>query len=303
MRRPGCELYLLHVIPETDAQFWKTYVYEVEDVDNKAKRDMDQRIQEAYLSRVPEGVNLKIEYRVGKDWQEILDFAQQDQGGFDRDGAAGQRLAAKGAVWQCYRKSCPQGRMRRAGCAAELSRTYCAAIVSMHDSPSPRGVSILRLMPSENYYTCAVQNAHLLAFIGIFERHCGQSFVVIGAAGRSAFKTIDLLYQQKDRKRHDQKVDQRIDEQAVIKRCGIGLLCLCESGIRRAGKVDEKTAEINLAQQQSDRRHDNILDQEVTTPPNAAPIIMPTAMSIILPFTANSLNSLNIVLNITASLF
>jgi len=77
MRRPGCELYLLHVIPEADAQFWKTYIYEVEDVDNKAKRDMDQRIKEAYLPRVPDGVNLKIEYRAGKDWEEILDFAQK----------------------------------------------------------------------------------------------------------------------------------------------------------------------------------------------------------------------------------
>ena len=76
-RRPGCELYLLHVIPETDAQFWKTYVYEVDDVDNKAKRDMDKRLRESYLSRVPAGVNLKVEYRVGKDWREILDFANK----------------------------------------------------------------------------------------------------------------------------------------------------------------------------------------------------------------------------------
>jgi nucleotide-binding universal stress UspA family protein len=76
-RRPGCELYLLHVIPEVEAQFWKTYVYDAEDVDNKAKQDMDKRIQEAYLSRVPEGINIKVEYRLGNDWQEILDFAQQ----------------------------------------------------------------------------------------------------------------------------------------------------------------------------------------------------------------------------------
>ena len=38
VRRPGCTLYLLHVIPETDAQFWKTYLYEVENVDQKAKQ-------------------------------------------------------------------------------------------------------------------------------------------------------------------------------------------------------------------------------------------------------------------------
>lgn len=75
LRRPGCVLYLLHVIPETEAQFWKTYVYEVEDVDNKAKRDLDERIRDAYLSRLPPNVDMKIEYRIGKDWQEILNFA------------------------------------------------------------------------------------------------------------------------------------------------------------------------------------------------------------------------------------
>lgn len=78
-RRPGCELFLLHVIPETEAQFWKTYVYEVEDVDNKAKRDLDQRIEQAYVSRLPQDVEMKIEFRIGKDWQEILDFAENNQ--------------------------------------------------------------------------------------------------------------------------------------------------------------------------------------------------------------------------------
>ena len=34
-RRPGCTLYLLHVIPEPEAQFWKTYIYEVDGVDTK----------------------------------------------------------------------------------------------------------------------------------------------------------------------------------------------------------------------------------------------------------------------------
>jgi nucleotide-binding universal stress UspA family protein len=78
-RRPGSELYILHVIPETEAQFWKTYVYEVEDVDNKAKRDLDERMQKIYLSDLPAGVNVKVEYRIGKDWQEILDFSRHKQ--------------------------------------------------------------------------------------------------------------------------------------------------------------------------------------------------------------------------------
>jgi len=78
-RRPNSELYILHVIPETEAQFWKTYVYEVEDVDNKAKRDLDDRMKRTYLARIPANVNAAIEYRIGKDWQEILDFAQSKQ--------------------------------------------------------------------------------------------------------------------------------------------------------------------------------------------------------------------------------
>jgi nucleotide-binding universal stress UspA family protein len=76
LRRPGCELFLLHVVPETDAQFWKTYLYEVEDVDNKARHDIDRRIDEAYRSRLPAGVEMKIEFRIGRDWQEILAFAK-----------------------------------------------------------------------------------------------------------------------------------------------------------------------------------------------------------------------------------
>jgi nucleotide-binding universal stress UspA family protein len=77
LRRPGCELYLLHVVPETDAQFWKTYLYEVEGVDDKAKRDIDGRIDEVYRSRLPVGLELKVEFRVGRDWQEILNFANE----------------------------------------------------------------------------------------------------------------------------------------------------------------------------------------------------------------------------------
>ena len=77
MRRPGCELYLLHVIPESEAQFWKTYVYEVQDVDNKAKHDLDERIKESYASKLPDGINMQIEYRIGQDSREILNFAKE----------------------------------------------------------------------------------------------------------------------------------------------------------------------------------------------------------------------------------
>ena len=76
-KRPGCKLYLLNVIPESDAQYWKTYLYEVENVDQKAKQDIDKKISERYLSRVPKGIDFEIEFRIGKDYSKILEFAQE----------------------------------------------------------------------------------------------------------------------------------------------------------------------------------------------------------------------------------
>lgn len=76
-KRPGCVLYLLHVIPESDAQFWKTYIYEVEDVDKKAEHDIDKRINEKYRPYLPEGLEFKVEFHIGKDYKEILGFARE----------------------------------------------------------------------------------------------------------------------------------------------------------------------------------------------------------------------------------
>jgi nucleotide-binding universal stress UspA family protein len=78
LRRPGCTLFLLHVVPEPDAQFWKTYLYEVEGVDEKAKHDIDARVTETYLPRVPESVDFRVEMCVGRDYQKILAFAAEN---------------------------------------------------------------------------------------------------------------------------------------------------------------------------------------------------------------------------------
>ncbi len=78
-RRPGCTLTLLHVIPEIESQFWKTYIYEVESVDAKAKQDIDDKISQVYRSQLPEGLDLQVEIRIGKDSQEILRFATEIQ--------------------------------------------------------------------------------------------------------------------------------------------------------------------------------------------------------------------------------
>jgi nucleotide-binding universal stress UspA family protein len=76
---PGAQLHLLHVIPETDAQFWKSYIYEVDRVDAQAKHDIHCMIRDAYLSRVPSGIEVKVELRIGKAAEKILEVAAQKQ--------------------------------------------------------------------------------------------------------------------------------------------------------------------------------------------------------------------------------
>jgi len=112
VRRPGCELTLLHVIPESEAQFWKTYVYEVEDVDNKARRDLDEQIDRVYRSRLPDGLTLKIEYRIGKDWQEILDCANKLQADLIVMGRQGRGTLQKAVFGNVTEKV-----VRKANCA------------------------------------------------------------------------------------------------------------------------------------------------------------------------------------------
>ncbi len=78
-RRPGCVLHLLHVIPEPDAQFWKTYIYEVEGVDEKAKADVDEQIETTYRPMVPEHVDFRVTIRIGNAFREILRFAREQE--------------------------------------------------------------------------------------------------------------------------------------------------------------------------------------------------------------------------------
>ncbi|MCL2103976.1 MAG: universal stress protein [Kiritimatiellaeota bacterium] len=74
---PGAAFTLLHVIPEPDAQFWKGYIYEVGDMDAKARADIDERV-EAYRSRLPPGIDLNIEMRIGDPARAILEYAEAE---------------------------------------------------------------------------------------------------------------------------------------------------------------------------------------------------------------------------------
>ena len=78
-RRPGCTLHLLHVVPEPDAQFWKTYIYENDNVDQQAKDAIDAKIAETYRPRVPGLVDFCVHMRIGRDYLKILEFAKEIQ--------------------------------------------------------------------------------------------------------------------------------------------------------------------------------------------------------------------------------
>ncbi len=75
----GSEIIIFHAIPEPDAQFWKSYIYEVEDVDSKAKNDIDRKIAEVYLPSIPEGIKWSSKFSVGNVGEEILEEAGNDE--------------------------------------------------------------------------------------------------------------------------------------------------------------------------------------------------------------------------------
>lgn len=79
IRRPEATLHLLHVIHEPDAQFWRSYIAEVDNVDADAKKAIDEKVAAAYLSRVPEGVRVKVHFRIGPDAAAILEFARAER--------------------------------------------------------------------------------------------------------------------------------------------------------------------------------------------------------------------------------
>jgi len=79
IRRADSTLYLLHVIHEPDAQYWKTQLAEVENINAAAKKAIDAKVASAYLSRVPKGLQVRVEFRIGPDAASILEFAKATQ--------------------------------------------------------------------------------------------------------------------------------------------------------------------------------------------------------------------------------
>ena len=79
VRRPGSMLYVMHVIHEPDAQYWKAQLAEVENINAEAKKAIDAKVAASYLSRVPKGMEVKTVFRIGSDATTILEFAKAEQ--------------------------------------------------------------------------------------------------------------------------------------------------------------------------------------------------------------------------------
>ncbi len=78
-RNPGAELHLLHVIPEPNAQFWKGYIYDLDqDVDAQAKAEIDRKLAETYRPLVPPDLPLVVAMRIGEAGHNILDYATSE---------------------------------------------------------------------------------------------------------------------------------------------------------------------------------------------------------------------------------
>ena len=75
----GCTLTLLHVLQEPEAQFWKSYIYEIDGVDEKAKADIDRKIDETYRPKVPQALPFKTAFRIGNPAQSILEYAAAER--------------------------------------------------------------------------------------------------------------------------------------------------------------------------------------------------------------------------------
>ncbi|MDC7232692.1 MAG: universal stress protein [Spirochaetales bacterium] len=74
----GSELIIYHVIPEPEAQFWNSYIYEVDDVDKKAEQDIAKVIDETYLQRIPEGISCSVRTAMGNVGEEILEISRSE---------------------------------------------------------------------------------------------------------------------------------------------------------------------------------------------------------------------------------
>jgi hypothetical protein len=72
---------------------------------------------------------------------------------------------------------------------------------------------------------------------------------------------IDQPYDQENDEGDDQKINDRVDEQAVVYGSCTSLLCFGQTGVVASGQIEKKIGKVNPTQQHTDRWHHDVVDQ------------------------------------------
>ncbi|MGI5868377.1 MAG: universal stress protein [Kiritimatiellia bacterium] len=112
IRSAGGELCLLHAIPEPDAQFWRGYISDGTDMNEKARAGVEAKIDADYRPRVPAGLPFRVEIQVGSAAKTIIAFAKEENAdlivlGQQGRGAIGRWLLGNVASKVVCQARCP----------------------------------------------------------------------------------------------------------------------------------------------------------------------------------------------------
>lgn len=80
-------------------------------------------------------------------------------------------------------------------------------------------------------------------------------------ASRRAAQPVHLTDDQEHRQGDDNELDHDVDEGPVVDGRGAGRPRLGQAGIGAVAEIDEEIAEIDVPEQQADRRHHHVVDQ------------------------------------------
>ncbi len=70
------EMTLVFIIPEAGAQFWKSYLYEIDEIDQKAENDINLEFQKKYLPLIPDYIKVSTRIIDSYEHNKILQAAK-----------------------------------------------------------------------------------------------------------------------------------------------------------------------------------------------------------------------------------